>query len=305
MRCLVLGGAGFIGSHVIDRLTQAGHEVRLLDRRPNPYWSPPAGVECFWADWGDPRAIDRALARVDVVVHLISTTVPATAGRDLAAELRADLEPTLGLLDAARGRVRRVVFASSGGTVYGRAERLPIPEDHPTWPLSAHGVVKLTIEKYLHLYHHQSGLEYIILRSANPYGERQDPRRPQGAVGVFLGRLARDEAIEIAGDGSVVRDYFHVGDLAEAYRLAVETPLAAETFNVGSGQGLSLLELLEVVRRITKHTPSVVHRPARPQDVPANVLDTARLQSRLGWSPTVSLEDGLARTWAWIREQVQ
>jgi len=305
VRCLVLGGAGFIGSHVVEGLVHRGHIVRLLDLQPNPYWTPPGQVECLWADWNDADQLDRALAHADVVIHLIGTTLPATSNRDMAADVRDNLISTLHLLRACRQQgVRKIVFSSSGGTVYGVPQRIPIPEDHPTQPLNSYGIVKLTIERYLHLFHHLHDLGYLVLRGANPYGERQNPRGSQGAVSVFLGRLARSEPIEIWGDGQVVRDYVYVGDLARAFLAAVESDLDQGTFNVGSGQGLSLLELLDKIQSVTGLAPRLVHQPGRPADVPVNILDTRRIQSQLLWRPHMTLRDGLQRTWDWIRSTV-
>jgi len=302
VRCLVLGGAGFIGSHVVEGLIHRGHVVRLLDLRPNPHWSPPDEVKCIWADWNDADQLECALANIDVVIHLIGTTLPTTSNLDMVADVRGNLISTLRLLHACHQHgVRKIVFSSSGGTIYGIPQQIPIPEDHPTHPITSYGIVKLTIEHYLHLCHRLYGLGYIVLRSANPYGERQNPQGSQGAVSVFLGRLARSEPVEIWGDGRIVRDYFYVDDLARAFLAAVESEIDHGTFNVGSGQGLSLLELLSKIQSVTGLSPRIIHRPARPADVPINVLDTRRIRSHLNWQPQVALSDGLQRTWEWIR----
>lgn len=302
MDCLVLGGGGFIGSHVVDHLARAGHRVRLLDLRPNPHADPPAGVECIWADWTDAPALDRALTGVKAVVHLIGTTWPGRGDGNWAADVRGELAASIRLFQAcADNGVRRVVFLSSGGTVYGIPSRIPINEDHPTRPICAYGGLKLAIEHYLHLSHHVSGLEYVILRGANVYGERHDLNRSQGAVNVFLRRLARNEPIELWGDGRVIRDYLYVGDLVRAIGLALTTPLQAGVFNVGSGQGVALTDLLAACAVETGLTPQIQVRPGRGCDVPANVLAIDRIRAELGWRPEVTLADGLARTWRWTK----
>lgn len=304
-RCLVLGGAGFIGSHVADALQQRGHIVHILDKKPSPWWQAPAKSVCFWGDWNNPSILQSALQGCDTVIHLIGTSLPATSNQDIPADVQANLTPTLQLLEVCRiNKIKRVVFASSGGTVYGLPKHIPITEDHPTQPLNSYGIVKLTIENYLRLYHHLHDLGYVILRGANPYGERQNPYQSQGAVGVFLGRLARGEPITIWGDGSVVRDYFHVRDMAHAFVLATEASLNAGLFNIGSGQGMSLTNLLTQIAIVTGRQPQVTYAPARVVDVPVNVLAVDHARTQLGWQPKIDLTTGLRQTWQWIVEQV-
>lgn len=299
MRCLILGGAGFIGSHVVERLAGCGHRLRLLDLRPNPHAAPPAGVECLWADWNDGGALDHALSGMEAVVHLIGATWP---GHDDQEAAHGETAAAFRMLEGcvARG-VRRVVFLSSGGTVYGIPRRTPIDEEHPQQPICAYGIAKLAVERQLRLFHRSRGLEYVILRGANVYGERHDLARPQGAVNVFLRHMARGEPIEIWGDGEAVRDYLHVSDLAEAFRLALAAPLGAGVFNVGSGKGVSLNGLIAACRAETGLDPRVHYLPERACDVPVNILAIDKIRSELGWSPRVGLAEGIARTWRWTR----
>lgn len=300
MRCLVLGGAGFIGSHVVARLVAAGHAVRVVDLHPNPYTPPPPGVECLWSDWNDPACLEQALTGIDVVVHLIGTLWPGKEVPGACGQVNDELQPTLRLLEGcvAKG-VRRIVFLSSGGTVYGLPHHTPIDESHALRPICTYGVAKLTIEHVIHLYHHKYGLEYVILRGANIYGEHHSLNRPQGAVNVFLKKLALGEEIEIWGDGTVVRDFLYVGDMARAVRLAVEAPIPAEVLNVGSGKGVSVNELLAIVGDATGSSPTVRYLAGRGCDVPANILAIDRIRAVTGWLPEVGLRDGVARTWRW------
>lgn len=305
LHCLVLGGTGFIGSHVVETLLRAGHDVRMLSRRPSRYWSPPARVEHIWADWNNEQQLDRAVTGAEIVIHLIGTTLPATSNADMMADVQNNLEVTLRLLHLCLQRgVRKVILASSGGTVYGVPKRLPISEEHPTQPISSYGIVKLAIEKYLHLFHHLHGLDYVVIRASNPYGERQRLRGAQGVVGIFLAQIAREQPIQLWGDGRIVRDYLYVGDLAQAFRLAVETHIEQGVFNVGSGQGVSLIELLDEIQVVTGLIPRIMWQPGRPVDVHVNVLDTHHITSELGWQPTMTLHDGLKRTWDWVQTEV-
>jgi UDP-glucose 4-epimerase len=295
-RVLLVGGAGFIGRHVAARLVTGGREVTVFDRMA------PAGVSGVTVrvgDLADPAALDALLVPGGAVVHLAWTTIPATADRDPAADLADNVLGSVRLLEAcSRAGVGRVVFLSSGGTVYGKAARVPIQEGAPTEPIGAYGIGKLAVEKYLALYHRRHGLDSIVLRPANAYGPGQDPRRGQSAATVFAHRALRGEPITIWGDGQVVRDYLYVEDLAEAVGLALDYapgPDGPRLFNVGTGVGTSLLELLELVGAALGRPPAVERAPARPLDVPVNILDSRRLTDATLWRPRVPLAEGLRR----------
>ncbi len=302
VRCLVLGGTGFIGSHVVEELAGAGHEVRSFSLDHPATWADRVPARFLTGDWRDLDLLREAVAGTDAVVHLVWSTLPASSNSDMERDATENVLGSIRLLELCRNEgVKKVVFASSGGTVYGQARALPIREDAPTAPLTSYGVGKLMVEKYLDLFHHLHGLGYVVIRASNPYGERQNLSGAQGAVGVFMRALADGSPIEIWGDGRVVRDYFYVGDLADAYRRAVESPVENGVFNVGSGVGLSLLDLLDALRKVTKIEPRVVFGHSRVMDVAANVLDIGRARRELDWAPLVSLSDGLERTWEWIR----
>lgn len=307
--CLVLGARGFIGSHLTDALLAAGAHVRAFDRpgiqavkglqednRP--------GLSSLEGDLVSTKDIDMALTGVDVCYHLVSTTLPKTSNLDPAYDIETNLLGTLRLLDAAvRHKVKRVVFTSSGGTVYGNPSHTPIAESHPTEPTCSYGIMKLAIEKYLALYQQLHGLQHTVLRLANPYGERQRIEASQGAVAVFLGRALRGEAIEIWGDGSVVRDYLHISDVVRALIAAATSGSANQVFNIGSGQGSSLNTLLSAIREVTGKDLNVSYQPGRGFDVPVNVLDVTRAEKELGWAPQTNLQTGIAQTWQWIQQE--
>ena len=300
---VVLGGAGFLGSHLVEALLARGRRVRIFDRANADL----RNLEDLSGDWeflgGDflNEADQRqALKNVSVAFHLISTTIPASSNASPVYDVETNLVSTVKLLDEARLRgVERIVFVSSGGTVYGRPAELPIREDHPTEPRVSYGVVKLAIEKYLRLYEHLHGLSHRILRLSNPYGPHQDPSGAQGAASVFLGRVHRGQPVEIWGDGSVVRDYIYVTDAVEGILAAADSDRPG-TYNLGSGRGVSLNQLVEAIREATGREFPVEYLPGRPFDVPANVLDISRAERELGWKPAVGLREGLARTWAWM-----
>lgn len=302
MKSLVLGGGGFIGSHLVGRLLEEGHEVRIYDRSPNRFLGTPQGAEYVEGDLGNHGLIRDALEGIEVVFHLVSTTLPKTSNDDPGYDVRSNLVDTIQLLESCvEAGVRKVVFTSSGGTVYGPPRTVPIPEDHPTDPISSYGIVKLAIEKYLGLFHHLHGLDYAALRVSNPYGPYQNPAGQQGAISVFLNRIRTGQPITIWGDGTVVRDYLYISDLVEALMLAATTDTESKLFNVGHGEGASLNELLELIDGVVDVAPEVEYLPARSLDVPASVLDVSRAENELEWRPSIDLAEGIARTWGWIQ----
>lgn len=302
MKSLVLGGGGFIGSHLVGRLLEEGHEVRVYDRSPNRFLGTPRGAEYIEGDLGNHGLIRDALEGIEVVFHLVSTTLPKTSNDDPGYDVRSNLVDTIQLLESCvEAGARKVVFTSSGGTVYGPPRTVPIPEDHPTDPISSYGIVKLAIEKYLALFYHLHGLDYAALRVSNPYGPYQNPAGQQGAISVFLNRIRTGQPITIWGDGRVVRDYLYISDLVEALVIAAATGTESKLFNVGHGEGASLNELLVLMQEVVEGTPEVEYLPARSLDVPASVLDISRAEEELGWSPSTELAEGIALTWDWIR----
>ncbi len=305
MNCLVLGGAGFIGKHLCRALVAAGHTVKSCDLPPvaGNSWPDIEGVTWLAGDIARAESMMAALVDAEIVFHLVSTSIPKTSNDDPHADLQKNVAASLRLFDAIVGLPRppKILFVSSGGTVYGIPKTIPIPEDHPTDPLCAYGVGKLAIEKYLALYGHLHRLDYRILRMANPYGPEQPLSRGQGVIPVFLSWALRDEPLEIWGDGSVVRDYFHVDDLCAALLATMDYDGPERTFNIGSGSGCSLNDLIAIISRLLGREVACCYLPARACDVPVNVLDISRAVTHLGWQPRVALDEGLAGLLPWLR----
>jgi UDP-glucose 4-epimerase len=298
---LVLGAAGFLGSHLVDALVHQGSTVRVFDRsRHWAHFNELPGVEIFEGDFGNRADITAALDGCDTVFHLVGTTLPKASNDDPVHDLESNLLTTVQFLEVARrSRVKKIVFASSGGTVYGVPTTLPIPEHHATRPLCSYGIHKLAIEQYLHLHHTLYGLDYCVLRLANPFGERQRPDASQGAVSVFLDKALRGEEIVVWGDGSAVRDYVYVGDVAQAFCQAARYTGTPRIFNVGAGQGVSVNELISVIEAAVGQQVQRQYLPSRPFDVPVNVLDISLAAAHLGWQPRCSFREGLRRTLEW------
>lgn len=303
MDVLVLGGNGFLGSHLVRQLVTAGHRVRVYDRRKDPVLPQPGVVDFIDGDLSDRPHLGRAVVGANVVFHLASTTLPKTSNDDPIFDVQSNVIGTIGLIEAClESRVGRLIFSSSGGTVYGIPQWLPMSEDHPTDPVSSYGITKLAIEKYLKLYSHLHGLEYVVLRTANGYGEGQDPLRGQGAVAAFLFRVVQGLPIQIWGDGGVVRDYIYAEDVARAFVLAASGDCAGKTFNVGTEVGTSLCKLVGIIGEVTGLNPAVEYYPERRFDVPAIVLDCERIHHELGWWAGIDLREGVVRTWQWIKK---
>ncbi len=305
MKALVIGGNGFIGTALVDRLVERGIEVRVFDRYPSRFKEPVAGVEYMIGDFANLGEVHQAVSGVAWVFHLAYTTLPETSNEDPVYDVRSNVIDTIQLLqECCENEVDKLVFVSSGGTVYGVPQCVPIKENHPTNPICSYGITKLTIEKYLALFHHLKHLEYSVARIANPYGERQNPNAKQGAIGVFLGRIARSQPITIYGDGSVVRDFLYIDDAAEALIACadyVAAPDGPRLFNIGSGVGYSLNEIVDTIKKVVDVDVKVNHIPARQVDVPSNVLDIDLARTALKWEPKVDLETGIHKAWQWIK----
>ena len=304
MNILILGGAGFIGTHLANALLQRGHVVRIFDRA-STFVSPLiAGHPRLDRVEGDILNLDEvasALDDMEFVYHLVSTTLPKSSNDNPEYDIETNLVVAVRLLEAARRRdIRRIVFLSSGGTVYGVPDQVPINESHPCNPISSYGIVKLAIEKYLHLYRVLHGLDSCTVRLSNPFGEHQRIQSAQGAVGVFLHRAIHKQSIEIWGDGSVTRDYVYVGDVAEALLKLLDYSGSYRTFNIGSGMGMNLNDIIGEIEKVLGERVARIYKPARRFDVPINVLDIGLAQRELEWSPRTPFGEGLARTAAWI-----
>src|ERR1700722_3100645 len=301
MNVLVIGGSGFIGSHVVDKLLAHRHSVRVFDRRPERFRAPLAGVDYRFGEFADEMTLVEALSGIDVVYHLVSTTVPGTADLDPKTDVRDNLIGTINLLDSIqRLGLSRILFLSSGGTVYGVPDTIPIPETHPLRPINSYGIVKAAIEHYLEMYRRTRGFSPVIVRASNPFGPRQAHSGVQGVISTFLRRILVGEPIEIWGDGTVVRDYLEVSDLAELC-VRVGTSASKGAYNAGSGHGLSVNEVVEAVRKVTGADVKVIYKPARPVDVPRSVLDCSRAKNDFGWECETAFDSGLSNTWNWLQ----
>jgi UDP-glucose 4-epimerase len=307
MKCVVFGGGGFIGSAVVDRLLRDGHALRVFERPGIERYREFASnerVDWMTGDFMNVNDVNVALDGIDVVLHLISSTLPETSNDDLVFDVQSNLVATLRMLEAMVVRdVRKIVFISSGGTVYGSPVYLPLDESHPTNPQVPYGITKLAIEKYLLMFEMMHGIKANILRVANAFGERQRLGTAQGAVTVFLHHALRQQPIEIWGDGSATRDYIYIEDVAEAFARAVQYSGPKSVFNIGSGIGTSLNELLKIIEDVLGKPVERRYSAARAFDVSASVLSSALARSEMAWEPQMPLRDGIVRTAKWLAKE--
>ncbi len=294
MRVLVLGGNGFLGSHIVDELLLHNHEVSIFDRSVNKDYKRVDNVRYYWGDFSDSMLMAEALETVDLVIHCISTTVPSTSNRNPTLDIQQNLITTVNLLESMTGAgVKRLIYLSSGGTVYGTPKQLPVNEEHPLNPICSYGVVKVAIENYIGMFKALYGLQPIILRPSNPYGERQGHAGVQGALSTFVNNTLSNRQITIWGDGEIRRGYIYVKDMAVLCRLAADSS-AEGTYNVCSGTSHSLNELLALTQSVTGIKPNVTYQPSRAFDVKNIVLDISKAQQAFNWTPKFTIEEGIA-----------
>jgi UDP-glucose 4-epimerase len=305
---LILGGYGFIGSNVIDYLNKylpGKYRVIVFDF----YEQQPLGprfenvYRSYKGDFTNQEDIRVIFDenRIDYVFHFISTTVPSSSNNNIVYDIESNLVPTIHLLDIARGHnVKKVVYISSGGAIYGTAEKYIHHEDDKLQPISSYGIVKMTVEKYFQLYNYLYGVDYLVLRLSNPYGPFHFSKK-QGVINVALRKAIRDEVFEVWGDGANIKDYIYVEDVARIIVELVEKKVVNTTINIGSGSGYSINEVVAIVKNIV---PSfkVSFQESKSFDVPKVILDTKRLKGLVDIE-LLDIENGIKKTFKWMQEQ--
>ena len=314
-RALVSGGAGFIGSHVADRLLAEGYAVEILDnlssgRRENI----PRGAVFHEADIGSADAAQVVRdGRFDVLCHLAAQIDVRKSVLDPAADARINILGTLNLLEAVRasGHPTRVVFSSTGGAIYGDFVPVPSVEDMPKDPESPYGIAKLSVELYMGYYARVHGLDTVALRYSNVYGPRQDPHGEAGVVAIFCNRILKKQPLTVFGDGRQTRDYVYAGDVARANAAAATVTLPparqvdVRAFNIGTGRETSVLELASTLKKASGSTVPVEHAEARPGELPRSAVSNGKAVEVLGWRPEVNLEDGLRMTYEYFANRAR
>jgi len=303
---IIYGGAGFIGSYIVEDLIERNFNVTVFDKKrflleDNNF---KGNIRFIEGDFNNKKDVEKSLKYQDYVIHLVSSTLPADSNVNKRYDVETNLISTLELLDeCVKNDIKKIIFASSGGTVYGRANSNPITEEHSTNPLCSYGIVKLAIEKYLELYRNLYGLNYTILRFSNPFGEKQDPEKGQGFIITALTKIANGDVVDIFGNGNTVRDYIYVKDAVKSVYLSIISNTKYNTFNISSGKGYSINDILDIFRNILKLNFEVKYISSRNFDVSINVLSNKRAIEYLKWKPETKLEDAIYKIWYYINKQ--
>lgn len=299
-RVLLLGGGGFMGRTLGVRLRDRGVEVHVVTR--GIQLDMPHGIVTHAGGMENSALLHTLLPRMDSVVHLASATTPGLSRGTPSLEAGLNLGPTLGLIEAMQRHPNaRLVFISSGGAIYGNPDGGDTPETAPAQPLSYYGVGKLAIEEFLRCFERQTGTPVVILRPSNVYGQGQPLYQGFAVIRTMLQHALDGTTMGIWGDGSAVRDFIHIDDMATAIECVLGEPSASGTFNVGAGHGHSLNELVGIIERVSGRPLRVEYQPARGIDVQRIVLDCRLMLAHFGWCPQIALADGIASTWQWLR----
>ncbi len=307
MNILILGAAGFIGTNLtIELAKDNSNNIIVVDKKREYFDSDFCfkNVEIVESDLG--IDMDYSLLEgQDVVYHLVSTNVPTTSNQHISQDIQVNVLFSSNLFDACvRCGVKKVVFISSGGTVYGKEAACPLPENTPTNPITSYGVQKITIEKLLYLYNYMYGLDYRIIRLANPYGPYQRPNGILGAVTTFTYKALKGEEITVYGDGSVIRDFIYIDDAVRGIMNIVYGENKHRTFNLGSGHGTSIKEVLNAIKIALDCELNVLYKEGRAVDVPVNYLDISRYEKYYGKLNPIALEEGIKKTAEFMKRKL-
>lgn len=308
MNVILLGAAGFIGTNLVIALAKDPNNYITVVDRDKTYFKSledlgiPA-LKTIESELTMDTDYEKLIKGQDVLYHLVSTTVPTTSNQAIAKELKSNVVLSANLFEACvHQNVKKVVFLSSGGTVYGKEAECPLSEKTPTNPITSYGIQKVTIEKLLYLYNYMYGLDYRIIRLANPYGPYQRPNGVLGAVSTFTYKALKGEEIEVYGDGSVVRDFIYIDDAVRGIMKIVNGSDKHHTFNLGCGYGISIKQVLETIQDVLGITIRVKYTDARKVDVPINYLDIKRYETAYGALNPISLKEGIKKTAAFMRD---
>ena len=301
MNFLLIGGNGFIGSHISDILIKNNHKVRVYDLYMEKYRTPLKDVDYRIYPLDDLNALYEAMLDIDIVFHLASVTVPSTSILDPLLDVNGNLVSSINLLNAAvRAKIKKIIYFSSGGAIYGSVNG-PIKEENELNPISSYGIIKSTIEKYFLLYGKKYNLETIIFRPSNPYGPRQGHFIAQGVISTFLKKLSNNETISVFGTGDTMKDYIFIEDLAFiCYKISITAN--SGIFNIGTGVGTKINHVIDIIKSVTNITPNIDYLEQKFYDVPEFILNISKSKNLIGNFDFTTLDIGILKTWEWVNE---
>lgn len=303
---LILGADGFIGSNfAVSLLKNKAYNIKVFDLFKNNQTKNlekvRGEIEIISGNFLNRNDLMEALRGVDYVFHFISLTTPGSSRLEPIIDIETNIKGTVVLLEeCVKANVKKIIFPSSGGAIYGDNGKSVCSEKDQTDPVSPYAISKLTIEKYLEYFRINYGLEYLILRYSNPYGPGQNISGSQGIIPIFLGLIKENKPITVFGDGENIRDYIYIDDLVEATKSLAFKDTNYRLYNVGSGEGRSINEILDILKQVTNRDFVINHVKERSVDVKANILDISRLKSEIDFSPKTTIKEGITKTWEWV-----
>lgn len=305
-RCVIIGGTGFLGMNTAKALLNAGCSVVIIDKKMSKKYLFPEifeFIDLHIFDYKNKDKLGSVLRKDDILFHFASSTLPGSSPDQIEKGISNDIVGSIGLFRAAvKKDVSKIIFASSGGTVYGDVKINPIIENTLNNPKCFYGVSKLLVEKYLKLFHVLYGIDYVIYRISNAYGPGQNPDSNQGLIANVIGKMLKNKPINIYGEGQTIRDYIFIDDIANAFlRAANNNVIKNDVFNIGTGIGYSVAEVVEKISKTLKVKPQIIREENRKCDVKINILDSNKFKMISGWEPKIDIEQGIEMTHKWIK----
>ncbi|MDQ3021123.1 MAG: NAD-dependent epimerase/dehydratase family protein [Bacteroidota bacterium] len=305
-KCLVFGGGGFIGSHLCDELLSKDYEVTIFDKinfSKKNITHLINKIKIIEGDFNNEIDLSGSLKDIDYVFHLVSSTLPATSNENPVYDAETNLISSLKLFkECSEIKIKKIIFVSSGGTVYGVPDKIPIRENYNSNPICSYGIIKKTIEEYLFIFEKIYGLDYYIFRLSNPYGARQNPLAAQGVISVFINKVINNDKITIWGDGKVIRDYIYIKDVVKVLVDSLSKDSQEKIFNLSSGKGHSLNEIIKLIKKVSGKEIRVENKVGRSIDVPVNVLDNTLIKKIFNWKPKTTIEEGISLTYNYLNK---
>lgn len=292
-RIVITGGSGFIGSHLINDLLSQNHQnILSIDKKKSSNQLIKNKIGNFF----DTKLLLNTLKKNDIVIHMACSSVPAISEANKEKDIRENLIGSINLFQACiKKKIKKIIYFSSGGTVYGNHGNKKIKETDISNPINSHGAMKIAIEKYLQVFHHTHGLNYVIIRPGNPYGRTIDNNKNQGIIDIFLKKIINREPLEIWGDGETVRDYIHIEDLTDLIIKIIKSDINNEIFNAGTGKGTSINQLLEIIKNITNIEPKIKYKKNRNFDLKYNILNIKKAKDKINWKPSINIKNGIKK----------